>query len=160
MDLGSNVKRCMESNGRKSAAHQRHEAVVGVSEVRSVTARDRTCQRLLRSTTTSAKHTMVSPGRGLFGMVWALIASVSPTQTPQKLSVLHLVSPNHLALPSGMSPCVVCDELEHSTTLPVRRRATGGTVSTKPNSTRAAGAGGSSNTMLKLYTDDSPGLRV
>ncbi|KAF9648359.1 Pre protein translocase Sec Sec61-beta subunit, partial [Thelephora ganbajun] len=41
----------------------------------------------------------------------------------------------------------------------IRRRATGSTVS-KPNSTRAAGAGGSSNTMLKLYTDDSPGLRV
>ncbi|KAG8830819.1 Arf guanine nucleotide exchange factor sbh1 [Serendipita sp. 411] len=41
----------------------------------------------------------------------------------------------------------------------VRRRATGSTVS-KPNSTRSAGAGGSSNTMLKLYTDDSPGLRV
>jgi len=29
------------------------------------------------------------------------------------------------------------------------------------NSTRAAGAGGSSNTMMRLYTaDDSPGLRV
>ncbi|PVF98674.1 Pre protein translocase Sec Sec61-beta subunit [Serendipita vermifera] len=41
----------------------------------------------------------------------------------------------------------------------VRRRATGSTVA-KPNSARAAGAGGSSNTMLKLYTDDSPGLRV
>ncbi|KAJ7220645.1 Sec61beta family-domain-containing protein [Mycena pura] len=39
----------------------------------------------------------------------------------------------------------------------IRRRA-GGAV--RPNSTRAAGAGGSSNTMLKLYTDDSPGLRV
>ncbi|KAG8919565.1 Arf guanine nucleotide exchange factor sbh1 [Tulasnella sp. 418] len=41
----------------------------------------------------------------------------------------------------------------------VRRRATGGAAA-KPNSTRAAGAGGSSNTMLRLYTDDSPGLRV
>ncbi|KDQ05926.1 hypothetical protein BOTBODRAFT_39879 [Botryobasidium botryosum FD-172 SS1] len=30
----------------------------------------------------------------------------------------------------------------------------------KPNSSRSAGHGGSSNTMLKLYTDDSPGLRV
>ncbi|TFK67214.1 Pre protein translocase Sec Sec61-beta subunit [Pluteus cervinus] len=40
----------------------------------------------------------------------------------------------------------------------IRRRA-GGAVA-RPNSTRAAGAGGSSNTMLKLYTDDSPGLRV
>ncbi|GBE84436.1 Sec61beta family-domain-containing protein [Sparassis latifolia] len=41
----------------------------------------------------------------------------------------------------------------------IRRRATSTPVA-KPNSTRAAGAGGSSNTMLKLYTDDSPGLRV
>ena len=40
-----------------------------------------------------------------------------------------------------------------------RRRAQASTVQ-KPNSSRAAGAGGSSNTMLKLYTDDSPGLRV
>ncbi|KAF8622319.1 hypothetical protein AX15_007128 [Amanita polypyramis BW_CC] len=40
----------------------------------------------------------------------------------------------------------------------IRRRA--GAQASRPNSTRAAGAGGSSNTMLKLYTDDSPGLRV
>jgi hypothetical protein len=39
-------------------------------------------------------------------------------------------------------------------------RRAGGSQVAKPNSTRAAGAGGSSNTMLKLYTDDSPGLRV
>ncbi|KAG8900563.1 Arf guanine nucleotide exchange factor sbh1 [Tulasnella sp. 403] len=42
----------------------------------------------------------------------------------------------------------------------LRRRAAGSQVANKPNSTRAAGAGGSSNTMLRLYTDDSPGLRV
>jgi hypothetical protein len=42
----------------------------------------------------------------------------------------------------------------------IRRRATTGSTVQKPNSSRAAGAGGSSNTMLKLYTDDSPGLRV
>ncbi|KAF8306056.1 Pre protein translocase Sec Sec61-beta subunit [Clavulina sp. PMI_390] len=41
----------------------------------------------------------------------------------------------------------------------VRRRATNNAVQ-KANSTRSAGAGGSSGTMLKLYTDDSPGLRV
>ncbi|CAE7119989.1 unnamed protein product, partial [Rhizoctonia solani] len=41
----------------------------------------------------------------------------------------------------------------------VRRRANNQTAQ-KPNSARAAGAGGSSNTMLKLYTDDSQGLRV
>ncbi|EIM91032.1 Pre protein translocase Sec Sec61-beta subunit [Stereum hirsutum FP-91666 SS1] len=43
----------------------------------------------------------------------------------------------------------------------IRRRAGASSAQvSKPNSTRAAGAGGSSNTMLKLYTDDSPGLRV
>ncbi|KAF8485811.1 Sec61beta family-domain-containing protein, partial [Russula ochroleuca] len=41
----------------------------------------------------------------------------------------------------------------------IRRRAGTSQVS-RPNSSRAAGAGGSSNTMLKLYTDDSPGLKV
>ncbi|KAI5289402.1 Arf guanine nucleotide exchange factor sbh1 [Ascosphaera aggregata] len=30
----------------------------------------------------------------------------------------------------------------------------------RPSSTRSAGAGGSSGTMLKLYTDESPGLKV
>ncbi|KAF9235482.1 Pre protein translocase Sec Sec61-beta subunit [Melanogaster broomeanus] len=40
----------------------------------------------------------------------------------------------------------------------IRRRAAA--PEQKPNSSRAAGAGGSSGTMLKLYTDDSPGLRV
>ncbi|THV77982.1 hypothetical protein D6D02_00224 [Aureobasidium pullulans] len=30
----------------------------------------------------------------------------------------------------------------------------------RPSSTRAAGAGGSSSTMLRLYTDESPGLKV
>jgi len=39
-------------------------------------------------------------------------------------------------------------------------RRAGASQVAKPNSTRAAGAGGSSNTMLKLYTDDSVGLRV
>ncbi|PPQ84399.1 hypothetical protein CVT25_012498 [Psilocybe cyanescens] len=42
----------------------------------------------------------------------------------------------------------------------IRRRAAGSAQVSRPNSSRAAGAGGSSNTMLKLYTDDSPGLRV
>lgn len=30
----------------------------------------------------------------------------------------------------------------------------------RPTSTRAAGAGGSSNTILKLYTEEASGLRV
>ena len=46
----------------------------------------------------------------------------------------------------------------------MRRRATADHKETlrnaRPSSTRSAGAGGSSGTMLKLYTDESPGLRV
>lgn len=33
-------------------------------------------------------------------------------------------------------------------------------ASSRPAGTRAAGAGGSSGTMLRLYTDDAPGLKV
>ncbi|KAK0550305.1 Arf guanine nucleotide exchange factor sbh1 [Tilletia horrida] len=42
----------------------------------------------------------------------------------------------------------------------LRRRAAAQTAADRPNSTRAAGAGGSSNTMLRLYTDDNKGLSV
>ncbi|KAF3762245.1 Pre protein translocase Sec Sec61-beta subunit [Cryphonectria parasitica EP155] len=46
----------------------------------------------------------------------------------------------------------------------IRRRAAADqkekVASARPNSTRAAGAGGSSSTMLRLYTDESPGLKV
>ncbi|KAL9936086.1 hypothetical protein V8E36_004928 [Tilletia maclaganii] len=41
----------------------------------------------------------------------------------------------------------------------LRRRAAP-QAADRPNSTRAAGAGGSSNTMLRLYTDDNKGLSV
>ncbi|KAH8597424.1 Sec61beta family-domain-containing protein [Bisporella sp. PMI_857] len=46
----------------------------------------------------------------------------------------------------------------------IRRRAAADQkdklANARPSSTRAAGAGGSSSTMLKLYTDESPGLKV
>ncbi|GAA5868391.1 hypothetical protein JCM8547_002176 [Rhodosporidiobolus lusitaniae] len=46
----------------------------------------------------------------------------------------------------------------------MRRRAaaltTAGKEKDAPNSARAAGAGGSSNTMMRLYTDEAPGLKV
>ncbi|KAF3932782.1 hypothetical protein ABW19_dt0207351 [Dactylella cylindrospora] len=46
----------------------------------------------------------------------------------------------------------------------LKRRAAADRAATqanqRPSSTRAAGAGGSSSTMLKLYTDESPGLKV
>ncbi|KZO90807.1 putative translocon subunit [Calocera viscosa TUFC12733] len=42
-----------------------------------------------------------------------------------------------------------------------RRAASSKDVAARPNSTRAAGAGGSSSTMMRLYTnDDSAGLKV
>ncbi|KAI1610133.1 Sec61beta family-domain-containing protein [Exophiala viscosa] len=46
----------------------------------------------------------------------------------------------------------------------IRRRAAAdhkeSVKNARPASTRSAGAGGSSGTMLRLYTDDSPGLKV
>ncbi|EXJ90096.1 hypothetical protein A1O3_03165, partial [Capronia epimyces CBS 606.96] len=46
----------------------------------------------------------------------------------------------------------------------IRRRAAAdhkeSVKNARPASTRAAGAGGSSGTMLRLYTDESPGLKV
>ena len=46
----------------------------------------------------------------------------------------------------------------------IRRKAAADQASkvanARPASTRAAGAGGSSSTMLRLYTDESPGLKV
>ncbi|WFD29272.1 Arf guanine nucleotide exchange factor sbh1 [Malassezia sp. CBS 17886] len=40
------------------------------------------------------------------------------------------------------------------------RRRTAQKEASKPHSTREAGAGGSSNTMLRLYTEDNQGLSV
>ncbi|BGP42862.1 Arf guanine nucleotide exchange factor sbh1 [Rhodotorula kratochvilovae] len=46
----------------------------------------------------------------------------------------------------------------------MRRRAAALAVQGKkddaPNSARAAGHGGSSNTMMRLYTDEAPGLKI
>ncbi|SHO75915.1 Similar to S.cerevisiae protein SBH2 (Ssh1p-Sss1p-Sbh2p complex component) [Malassezia sympodialis ATCC 42132] len=42
----------------------------------------------------------------------------------------------------------------------VMRRKAALAEKNKPHSTREAGAGGSSNTMLRLYTDDNKGLTV
>jgi len=46
----------------------------------------------------------------------------------------------------------------------IRRRAAADQkeklANARPGSTRAAGAGGSTSTMLRLYTDESPGLKV
>lgn len=73
------------------------------------------------------------------------------------VTLLVLLGP--LVLKSGLSSKQFDSERSFNT-LPVYRRRAAGSQVSKPNSSRAAGAGGSSNTMLKLYTDDSPGLRV
>lgn len=71
----------------------------------------------------------------------------------------QLLNPLVLKLGRDTPILAVVSDIEERYSYLYRRRATGSQVA-KPNSSRAAGAGGSSNTMLKLYTDDSPGLRV
>ncbi|KTW32287.1 uncharacterized protein T551_00378 [Pneumocystis jirovecii RU7] len=48
----------------------------------------------------------------------------------------------------------------YNTRVQVRHRSSNASSPQRPNSTSAAGAGGSSSTMLRLYTDDAPGLTV
>ncbi|OAK97293.1 Pre protein translocase Sec Sec61-beta subunit [Phaeosphaeriaceae sp. SRC1lsM3a] len=72
----------------------------------------------------------------------------SPVNTPSGSSTARPASPK----PPG-GPATV-----------MRRKAAADraekTANLRPSSTRAAGAGGSSSTMLRLYTDESPGLKV
>lgn len=82
----------------------------------------------------------------------------SPTPIPLVPALLRsLLAPKFGAGPSCLCILII---LANGICTPVNRRRATGSQASKPNSTRAAGAGGSSNTMLKLYTDDSPGLRV
>ena len=87
-------------------------------------------------------------------------SSLTLTHLPVPPLRVHLLQrvqlPNRQALKFGV--CAVTISLVLFTQL-CSRRAVASQVA-KPNSSRAAGAGGSSSTMLKLYTDDSPGLRV
>ena len=89
----------------------------------------------------------------MFALHSLTLSQVARTERPAPLSQSLLV------LRFGALRLVVRKSSLVLTSPLCRRRATGSQVS-KPNSSRAAGAGGSSNTMLKLYTDDSPGLRV
>ncbi|CAO1615261.1 unnamed protein product [Sympodiomycopsis kandeliae] len=75
------------------------------------------------------------------------------------LSASH--TPQHIMSDSAAAP-QLNTALQPRNVGGVRRRAqTSKDASTnRPNSTRAAGAGGSSNTMLRIYTDDSKGLTV
>ncbi|EON64405.1 hypothetical protein W97_03636 [Coniosporium apollinis CBS 100218] len=59
--------------------------------------------------------------------------------------------------------CRLCN-LNRGPATAIRRKAAADradkVANARPSSTRAAGAGGSSSTMLRLYTDESPGLKV
>lgn len=69
-----------------------------------------------------------------------------------------LEPPRPIACPVFFAPTLLLPT--HPFSLAASRRAASSSVA-KPNSTRAAGAGGSSNTMLKLYTDSGEtGLQV
>jgi len=83
------------------------------------------------------------------------------SRTLTLLALWLVVGPQKLLLAPkfGLLTCLIKSRIPNWPYSTIRRRAAGSQVA-KPNSTRAAGAGGSSNTMLKLYTDDSPGLRV
>ncbi|TDZ33262.1 Phosphatase PSR1 [Colletotrichum spinosum] len=75
----------------------------------------------------------------------------SPVNSPAAASGASVARPSSPTPPGGPRTAI-------------RRRAAADQkekiANARPNSTRAAGAGGSSSTMLKLYTDESPGLKV
>lgn len=128
------------------------------------------------STTSLCGHTRLEPvqlqNHGTcpaslsFSLLTDLCTLFSPTQTPRLVLVARRMarqtpSPDPPVLKFGMwmaGNLSLANALS-APSFDCSRRAAGSQAS-KPNSTRAAGAGGSSGTMLKLYTDDSPGLRV
>ncbi|KAF6803132.1 Protein transport protein Sec61 subunit beta [Colletotrichum plurivorum] len=75
----------------------------------------------------------------------------SPVNSPAAASGASVARPSSPTPPGGPRTAI-------------RRRAAADQkekiANARPNSTRAAGAGGSSSTMLRLYTDESPGLKV
>ncbi|KAH0422152.1 translocon protein sec61beta [Colletotrichum camelliae] len=77
--------------------------------------------------------------------------SASPVNSPAAASGASVARPSSPTPPGGPRTAI-------------RRRAAADQkekiANARPNSTRAAGAGGSSSTMLRLYTDESPGLKV
>ncbi|KAG5975546.1 Arf guanine nucleotide exchange factor sbh1 [Claviceps digitariae] len=75
----------------------------------------------------------------------------SPANTPGTASGASVSRPSSPTPPGGPRTAI-------------RRRAAADQkekiANARPTSTRSAGAGGSSSTMLRLYTDESPGLKV
>ncbi|KEY65071.1 hypothetical protein S7711_08141 [Stachybotrys chartarum IBT 7711] len=75
----------------------------------------------------------------------------SPANAPAAASGSSVNRPSSPSIPGGPRTAI-------------RRRAAADQkekiANARPSSTRAAGAGGSSSTMLRLYTDESPGLKV
>ena len=83
--------------------------------------------------------------------------TTSTQSSPRPTSPVNTPSGSSTARPSSPKP-------PGGPATAIRRKAAADykdkTANQRPASTRAAGAGGSSSTMLKLYTDDSPGLKV
>ncbi|KAI9829980.1 MAG: hypothetical protein M1826_005153 [Phylliscum demangeonii] len=83
--------------------------------------------------------------------------SSSPVNSPPASAVTAASGGTTTARPSSPTPPGGAKTV-------IRRKAAADradkVANARPNSTRAAGAGGSSSTMLKLYTDESPGLKV
>ncbi|EMD63869.1 hypothetical protein GGP41_005513 [Bipolaris sorokiniana] len=89
--------------------------------------------------------------------------SNTPTQGVQASSAPRATSPN--AASSGSTTARPASPKPPGGPATVMRRKAAAdraekTANLRPSSTRAAGAGGSSSTMLRLYTDESPGLKV
>merc|ERR1711939_878776 len=88
---------------------------------------------------------------------WSLKFYAFKMSSPRPTSPVNTPSGSSTARPSSPKP-------PGGPATAIRRKAAADykdkTANQRPASTRAAGAGGSSSTMLKLYTDDSPGLKV
>ncbi|PWN27466.1 hypothetical protein BDZ90DRAFT_179940 [Jaminaea rosea] len=82
------------------------------------------------------------------------VALLPTTPSPTSLSIFAM---SDGTVPPGVASGAVANRNVGG----VRRAQTSNNaVESRPNSTRAAGAGGSSNTMLRIYTDDNKGLSV
>ncbi|KAH6851911.1 hypothetical protein B0T12DRAFT_455667 [Alternaria alternata] len=90
--------------------------------------------------------------------------SNTPTQGVQASSAPRATSPSNTASSGSTTARPASPKPPGGPATVMRRKAAADraekTANLRPSSTRAAGAGGSSSTMLRLYTDESPGLKV
>ena len=118
------------------------------------------CTLSLFTLTVSSCYSHRSNGRPHYSLcsLFKLSLTFIPWQSsPRPTSPVNTPSGSSTARPSSPKP-------PGGPATAIRRKAAADLKekkeNTRPNSTRAAGMGGSSSTMLKLYTDESPGLKV